>query len=325
MGDEWRERTRGVALYATHREREARIHEIARRQKWLITRSQLLAAGLSRATVSSRASRGLLVRVHSGVYATVPPPLSLPQLWLAATLACGAGALLSHWSAAQLWEILGHPSQRIHVVTAVSAGRGRPGIQVHRSPVDPRDVRVKDGIPCTSVDRVLVDLAPHHTEAELETLLVAGESEGLVRRHRLVELVAERRGGRGIPKLASLLGLEPAIVRSELELAFLPIWREAHVERPLVNHPIAVPGREQPLIVDFAWPAIRMVVEADSQRFHGDWEQAETDRERDQLLALVGWASHRFVRRRIKNDPSGSADRLRALTDARIRELGQRV
>jgi very-short-patch-repair endonuclease len=105
-------------------------------------------------------------------------------------------------------------------------------------------------------------------------------------------------------------------------LLFLPIWREAGVERPRVNILIPVPGRQRPLTVDFAWPEIRMVVEADSQRFHGDWERAEADRDRDQLLALAGWVCHRFVRRRIKDDPAGSARRLRGLTEARIAELG---
>ena len=65
-----------------------------------------------------------------------------------------------------------------------------------------------------------------------------------------------------------------------------------------------------------------MVVEADSQRFHGDWERAEADRERDQLLALAGWLSHRFVRSRLVEERDGSAERLRQLAQARMAELG---
>jgi very-short-patch-repair endonuclease len=153
-------------------------------------------------------------------------------------------------------------------------------------------------------------------------MLVAAESLGLLKRRRLAELVDERRGRPGIGKLAGLLQLEPAIARSGLEVDVLPLWRIAGVARPLVNYPVRVPGKAKPLTVDFAWPEIRMVVEADSQRFHGDWERAEADREWDQLLALAGWACHRFVRRRIVADPSGSADRLRELTRIRIAELG---
>jgi hypothetical protein len=152
--------------------------------------------------------------------------------------------------------------------------------------------------------------------------LVAAESKGLLKRRRLAELIAERRGLPGIPKLERILALEPAIVKSGLELVMLPIARAAGVERPLVNHPIAVPGGSRPLIVDCAWPELRMVVEADSQRFHGDWERAAADRERDQLLSLAGWRCHRFVRDRLVLAPEESAERLRDLAAARWTEVG---
>jgi hypothetical protein len=187
--------------------------------------------------------------------------------------------------------------------------------------VDPRDARRVDRIPCVSADLVLIDLAPDLEEVELEIVLVAAESKGLLKRGRLGELIEENRGRPGIGKLASIAALEPAIARSELELRMLPIARSAGLDRPLVNHPIDV-GRERPLIVDFAWPELRMVVETDSQRFHGDWERAEADRERDQLLALAGWRCHRFVRDRLVDDPDGAAERLRRLAAARIAELG---
>ena len=82
-----------------------------------------------------------------------------------------------------------------------------------------------------------------------------------------------------------------------------------------------MPGRSRPLTVDCAWPELRMVVEADSQRFHGDWERAAADRERDQLLSLVGWRCHRFVRDRLVMAPEESAERLRGLAAARRTEV----
>lgn len=211
----------------------------------------------------------------------------------------------------------------VHVTVSGTRIHGRDGIVVHRrAPLDPRDIRRIDGVPCVSVDLVLVQLAPQRSEVELEIMLVAAESLGLLKRGRLTDLVEERRGRPGIHKLARLLELEPAVARSELELMFLPLWRLAGVPRPQVNLAVAVPDRARPLTVDFAWPEIRMVVEADSQRFHGDWERSEIDRDRDQLLALAGWACHRFVRRRIVADPTGSAERLRRLARARSIELG---
>jgi uncharacterized protein DUF559 len=187
---------------------------------------------------------------------------------------------------------------------------------------DPRDARVVDSVPCVSADLVLIDLAPELDEAELEVVLVAAESKGLIKRHRLGELIAEQRGRPGIPKLERLLALDPAIVRSGLELPMLWLARVAGIERPLVNHPIAVPQGSTPLIVDFAWPELRMVVEADSQRFHGDWERAAADRERDQLLALAGWRCHRFVRDRLVRAQDESAERLRELAAVRAAEIG---
>lgn len=160
-------------------------------------------------------------------------------------------------------------------------------------------------IPCTSVDLILCDLAPRYGEPQLERMLVAAESLGLLKRGRLAELAAERACRPGINRLASLLALEPAITRSELERMFVPVFRLAGIERPPFNHPVRVPGRPRPLVVDFAWPGLRMVVEADSQRFHGDWASAEDDRDRDQTLALAGWICHRFVRRRVAADPEG--------------------
>jgi hypothetical protein len=201
-------------------------------------------------------------------------------------------------------------------------GRSRPGITVHqRGPIDSRDVRVKDGIPLTSVDLVLIHLSPHLDTPELERMLVAAESLGLLKRSRLSELVAEQAGRPGISRLLPLIAQSPALTRSKLELLMLPIIRASGVPRPLFNHPVRVPGRVDPLIVDLLWPDLRLVVELDSQRWHGDWQQAEIDRDRDQLLALAGHICHRFVRRRIAEDPAAAAKRLRALVDLRGREL----
>lgn len=227
-------------------------------------------------------------------------------------LACGADSALCGPSAAALQDIADIPGLPAHVRSPARRGRDRPGIVVHRGAIDSRDLRIVDGIRTVSADLVLVDLASALAEAELEVVLVAAESKGLLKRGRLGQLVAERRGRPGIAKLERLLGLEPALVRSELESRMLPIARRAGIGRPRVNHPIRVPGRDRPLVVDFAWPELRMVVEADSQRFHGDWERARDDRERDQLLALAGWRCHRFTRDSFE-DESWMAARLTAL------------
>lgn len=294
---------------SAHERREARLARIARRQHSVVGRSQLIGIGFLPRTIDDRVSRGRLHRVHHGVYCLFPPPFTVRQRWIAAVLACGPESALCGPSAAALQDVADLPGLPAHVRSPARIGRRRSGIVVHRGAIDPRDLRVVDGIRTVSADLVLVDLAPDLAEAELEVVLVAAESKRLLKRGRLGELVAERRGRPGIPRLERLLALEPAIVRSDRELLMLPIARMAGLERPLVNHPIAVPGRDRPLTVDYAWPELRMVVEADSQRFHGDWERAQEDRERDQLLALAGWRCHRFTRDRFE-DPEWMAARL---------------
>jgi len=310
--------------YGHLRARERRIEAIAARQHRLIAAAQLRAAGFSKRAISHRASRGRLHRIRRAVHCLHPPPLSHRQHLLAAVLACGGEAALCGLSSAALQDIGSFPSATIHVRSPTRAGRRLEGISVHRGSIDPRDLRIVDGIRCCSADLVLVDLAPVLGEAALEVVLVAAESKGLLKRGRLDELVAARRGRPGIARLARLLALEPAITKSDVEALMLPVARSAGLDRPLVNHPVPTPGQRRPLIVDCAWPRLRMVVELDSQRFHGDWERAAADRERDQLLALAGWRCHRFVRAALVGDPEGSAERLRALAAARAAEVGGR-
>ena len=266
-----------------------------------------------------RVETGRLFRLHRGVVATHPPPYSREQRWLAAVLACGPGALLSdHPAAAHMGIANSVPSLHPHVTVPHAAGRTRSGIVVHRrGPIDPRDIRRWNGIPVTSPELILIHLAPTLESPELERILVAAESKRLLSRPRLSELLTERAGRPGTSKLLPLLTQEPAIVRSDFELLMLPILRIRDIPRPVFNHP--VPGT--PFTVDLAWPDLRLVVELDSQRWHGDWERAEADRERDQLLALAHHLCHRFVRSRLIADPNGSAHRLEQLVNLRAADV----
>jgi hypothetical protein len=311
-----------LAQTSRSRSRERAVATIAARQLRLINASQLRESGYSRNAIHNAANRGRLQRLHHGVYATHPPPFSREQRWLAAVLACGPGALLSHEPSAILQGFLESGTPIPHVTVPTGRGRSRHGLVVHRGLVDPRDRRRIGSIPCTSADRVIVDLAPSLDEAGIERLLVAAESLGLVKRGRLCELVEERRGRPGIGRLTTVLALEPALTRSDLEAMFMPVWRLANVPRPRVNWAVAVPTEACPLTVEFAWPELKLAVELDSQRFHGDWEQAERDRERDQSLALAGWVCHRFVRRAVATDPRAVAERLQALWEIRVKHLG---
>lgn len=309
--------------YASEDPIERRIGHFANRQLQLITTTQLHRAGLSDQAASHRATRGRLHRMHHGVYATHPPPWGREQRWLGAVLACGPGSMLSDWPAVHHWHLADEvPDLSPHVTVAGGGRRSRPGITIHqRGVIDPRDFALKDSIPITAPHLTLIHLSPVASAIELETMGVAAESLGLLKRGRLAELVHERHGRPGIHKLLPFLALEPRIARSDPELLFIPVVAQAGLPRPLLNHPIVVPGRPEPLIVDLLWPEIRLVVELDSQRFHGDWERAEIDRDRDQLLGIAGHACHRFVRRVVKEDPAGTAERLSDLYAVRCRQI----
>ncbi|MCB0829202.1 MAG: type IV toxin-antitoxin system AbiEi family antitoxin domain-containing protein [Solirubrobacterales bacterium] len=314
MSGGWQEASSGSSVLAIER----RIAAIARRQQELITGRQLAALGLRPSTVRSRVAVGRLFRIRRGIFSITAPPFTERQLWLGAVLACGPEATLSHEPSAALQGFLSRSPSGPEVTVPDGRARSRAGIVVHRSRIDPRDRRRVHGVPCTSADRTLIDLAPSRDLRELEVLLVAAESLGLLKRSRLAELVSERTGRPGIRRLAALLEEQPAIARSWAEVHFLPVCFLAGIPHPSLNHPVTVPGRSRPLVVDFAWPEVAMAVELDSQRFHGDWASAVRDRERDQTLALAGWLCHRFVRSAIEADPVATADRLRALHSMRI-------
>jgi hypothetical protein len=212
---------------------------------------------------------------------------------------------------------------RAHVTIPTTRRRSIPGVVFHRRRLDEDAAIVKDGIPVTRPELVLVHLSPALSQPELGQMLVAAESKRMLDRRRLGQLVRERAGRPGIAKLVPLLERPRSIARSDLELLMVPVLELAGVPWPRFNHPLSVPGRDKPIVVDLFWPELRMVVELDSQRWHGDWERAEDDRERDQLVSLIGLRPHRFVRRRVRRDPAGTAGRLRRLVDLRRRELAQ--
>src|SRR5690348_11808271 len=150
---------------------DRRIGQIAAKQKSLITRDQLLALGVGRDMIDRALVRGRLHSRHRSIYSMVPfavlPPLAIE---LAAVLACGDAALLSHHSAAAVWGFRASFNGDVHVtVVGGDCGRTRAGIHVHRvNELDPRDVRRYQNIPITSPARALLEIAPDLTDRQLE-------------------------------------------------------------------------------------------------------------------------------------------------------------
>jgi hypothetical protein len=274
---------------STHRRGDRGIARLASQQYGVVSLSQLRSFGLSPTAVRSRVAAGRLHPLHAGVYLVGHTHIVIEARWMAAVLACGAGALLSHRSAAAHLGLIQGDAQRTDVISPERRGR-RPGIAVHRDDsLSETDRTTSRGIPCTSVARTLLDIA---AIVGVETLGAACREAEVLRLFDLnaVEDVLRRNPGRrGIRRLRAVLGdlQEPGLTRSELEMLFLDLCREAGIPTPSVNRLIVVDGGM--LEVDFCWERERLIVEADGRRFHATGSAFERDRRRDQLLALAGW------------------------------------
>jgi very-short-patch-repair endonuclease len=284
------------------------LSEIAARQHGVVSAVQLGAVGLDRSAVRRRVVAGRFHRVHQGVYAVGHQGLSLEARWMAAVLACGKGAVLSHLSGAALWELLRPEAGPVHVSLPTHGGRrNRAGIRLHRCPSlangraqqagtpssNPESfglVTVRHGIPVTTPARTLADL------------------EGAVapRLHRRAKRQAEL-AGYALPSRTRRLR-----TRSDLEEDFLDLCRAFRLPSPEVNVRIG------PRTVDFVWRAAGVAVETDSYRYHRGAVAFEDDHARDLALRGAGFEVCRFTERQIR-DEAGlvAADLRRALRESR--------
>ena len=263
----------------------------------MVSRPQLLAAGLTARMVDRRVAAGRLIRLHRGVYALGHRRLTREGEWLAAVLAVGPGAALSHRSAAALHELLPERGSRIDVTT--TARRTTTNwIEVHPTrALAGEDLARRRGIPVTTVARTLVDLAATATCADLERAV--NEADVL----RALDVgavlaVAERvrgRRGRGRGALDAVLARHhgPVVLRSELERRFRALLR-AH-GLPAAEHNVRVGAWE----VDAVWREERLAVELDSARFHDTPAARARDADKTAQLEADGWTVRRYRMRHL--------------------------
>ena len=283
--------------------RQERIGGVARRQHGLITTKQLASLGLTAAAIRGRA---WLRRVHRGVYQV--GPVEAPRAReMAAALACGPRAVLSHRSAAAVWGLLEAPDTApVDVTVTGGQPRSRRGIRVHRAALDRKERTRLDGIPVTIVTRTLVDLAAVLGGRELEQAAAIAERRGLVSAARLASLPDRYRGHRGAALLrAVILSAEgPRLSRSEAESRVRDLIHDGGLPQPRMN--VLVHGLE----VDFYWPDHLIVVEVDGYRFHDRRSRFESDRDRTSLLAAHGIQVVPLTWRQIVEKPVATAVRL---------------
>jgi predicted transcriptional regulator of viral defense system len=290
---------------------DSAIAALATPQHGVVTREQLLALGLTDGAILYRTRIGRLHRLYRGVYAVGHYPVSPLAHAMAAVLACGAGAALSHGSAATLWGVTAHWRSPLEV-TAGSARR-RPQLHLHRSStLTSRDITVHFGITVTSPARTLLDIAERLGDVALARAVNDLRHARFLWLADLAELLARHPQTRTTNRLRKFLAHpERAPTRSELEDAFLRFLERYGLPEPIINTRVA--GHE----VDVLFPAHRLVVELDGYDFHDGREQFEIDRDRDADLLTAGIATVRVTSERVKLKPAREAARLHAILASR--------
>jgi len=284
---------------------DAAIAQVSGRHEGVITTDELVEAGLSRKGIQKRTERGALHRLYPGVYAVGNPLIGLRGKWLAAVRACGPGAVLSHRDAAMLWGLLGSTRRQIDVTVASQRGRRLDGIDRHAAVLLPRDQSDREGIPCTSPSRTMLDLAAVLSPRPLEKAYEQGWILGVLDARALEDVLERARGHRGARRLRALIKkANPGrtVTRSGPEELFLSLVDRARLTRPELNVDLPIPGEE--INVDCLWQAEGLVVELDSRRYHRDNPGAFTrDRRRDRLLRLAGYDPVRFTDEELEHSP----------------------
>jgi hypothetical protein len=298
------------------RPEERAIAELAARQHGVVTRGQLMALGFGAGRSIDGSRAGACIRSIVVFYAVGHPRLGSPGHWMAAVLACGPGALLSHRSAAALWGLLSTASSHVDVTAPDRRGRGRPGIVLHRvRRLHPDDRALRDRIPVTAIARTLLDLAEVLNPRRLASVFEAAERLGLLDIRALVALYERSPGRRGLQSLGALLSeaRDPPNTRSALERRFVELCFEEKLPPPALN--VAVVGFE----VDALWPRQRLIVELDGYAYHRTRGAFERDRIRDAHLQLAGYQVLRVTSRRLEHEPAVVAQTVRSLLARSVR------
>ena len=280
----------------------------------MVTRAQLAAAGISSSAVGRWAAEGRLHRLHRGVYAVGHSVLTVNGRRMAAVLAAGPGAVLSHASAAALWDIRRTSATRIDVTVRSRAGRAkRPGLRIHRTPTLRTDeITEHQGIRVTTPARTLLDLASSVPRRALERALDEAEISELYDRRELEAVALAHAGERGTGALQRALDDdgELTLTDSELEELMLALCDDHGLPRPQPRAWVAG------LRIDFLFAAGRLVVETDGYRYHRTRRAFERDRERDAILARAGYRTLRFTHRQLTREPAMVAATLTTVGDS---------
>jgi predicted transcriptional regulator of viral defense system len=289
--------------------------ELASEQHGLASLDQLKRIGFTETTIHKRINTGRLHPVQQGVYAVGHRPQTREARYMAAVLACGPDALLSHRSAVDLQGLREDRRGRIDVTAPNRRGRSPAGINAHRDgSLVVADRTEVDGIPCTSVARTLLDYAGVAPIWELRRALGEAEVLRILDVSAARDLIKRSKGRRGVARFRMVLDeLHPQTrrTRSEMERMFLRLCSRAELPEPEVNVPLRIGNGV--LKPDFLWRDAALIVETDSRRFHATARASLDDPRREQRLQLAGWRVSRCTWWEIEHEPRRLAETIRGL------------
>lgn len=294
------------------------IAALAGRQHGIVSRNQLRALGLTDEAIDVRTTSGFLHPIFRGAFAVGHLSTGRRGRMLAAVLACGEGTVVSHGSAAELIGLWDKTPVSVDVIPPRRAGRKLRHVRWHNV-LRPgsQEVELREGIPCTTPARTLVDMAGQLGRGSLRQMV---ERAAVLRalHPEEVDRVLARGRRRGAPQLRAILdgwrSEEVPRLRSPLEARLLHTLLETGLPRPKCNVMLEVDGHR--LEVDMLWREQRLVVEIDGQQTHGTRAAFGRDRWRDQVLMAAGYRTARVTWAQLEEEPEGVVRRIRRMLGA---------
>jgi Transcriptional regulator, AbiEi antitoxin len=281
------------------------LARIARKQHGVVSRAQLLDAGVSSDEIRWRLREGGLIRVHRGVYRVGHRAPSIEARYMAAVLACGDGAVLSGKAAGYLWGLIKGSAPPPEVTTPKD--RKVKGVRTKRARHEEINATTRHGIPITTVPRTLVDLSSMLSSADLARAChEAGVLHGTTPR-QVEEVLTKRPTTPGAKQLRKVMKGDVHVTLSGLERRFLKRLREAGLPEPVMNR------RASERRVDCRWRDHSLTVELDSYRYHSSRHAWELDRRREREAHARGDDFRRYTRDDVFEEPQPMLAELRGL------------
>lgn len=309
--------TRDIAGKPQVRAWDREIGGLARRQYGVVARVQLVGLGLSEDAIDDRLGMGRLHRLHRGVYAVGHRVIPREGMWLAAVLASGPDAVLSHSSAADLWGVQRSAARKRVDVATPRSSRPTPRIRRRQSGLRADEVTVRRRIPVTTLARTIFDIAAETSVEGLEATIRQAEYLHRFRCDDLRSMLKRhprRRGATTIKACLERLACGPSgRRRSRLEDRFAALLTDTDLPRPDLN--VLLDLDDGKVEADCLWREQRLIVELDGGDTHGTRSAFESDRERDRRLHAAGWRAIRVTWRQLDH-PTALLEDLSKLLNA---------